>query len=836
LITSVVTNTLTDTLTLSNVLEADAAYSYWVVVSNDSGVGATSPIVTLAVNDPAINVEPVSQTGLLGGTVQFPVTAGGTGLSYQWYFSDSGNNLYAMNDVTQPDGSIITGSKTSTLQIANLQSGDGTNFVVIVSGTAPGNDGPQTSPAVSLTVASTGVPLAFWNFNSPFMDVNNPAPYQGIGTASSTNVTPFVQPNPDSNDPADPNTAWGTEDYPGSNVLNKLAGVQFTTSTVGAKNVNVSFDLRATGSASEYQRLQFTTNGTSWIDYPASQTFPGGDVNIYETYTYDLNGIPGVANNPNFGIRIVSEFESTARYNDTNDAVYVPVTSSDSYSGDGTLSYDLVTISADAIVGSYQPPTITPSTIPNQTMEDSFGTNVTFTVSDVSTPAGSLGVTAACLDPTVNLTLNPVNTGGTVHLSIGSSLGNNSTLYAPILITVTDNSGNVTVSWFTLEIIPANNPPVLTGLTNTNMLPNSTLVIPFTVADDHTPATSINPTATSGNSTLVPNLGANLSVGGSGASRTLIITPATNQEGATPITITATDTGVNGGQDVKTTTQIILLQVRPNTNVVLIDYFDYDGSGPIDINSGGLWTNESGASNQMEVGSGVVTVDGVDNTEDVDAQFPGGAAYATNSGVALYSSFIVNFTTLPDANGAYFTHFQDDTTSNYLGRVWASTINAAAGDYRIGIANVTNVSTSAVFVPQDLVLNSNYVVVTRLVLSNWNSTIWINPISASSTNVTDTNSVDTDATNISGYALRESDADEGVVNISKLKIGLTFDSVFPSLQVQSSPPKVIVNWSDPTLGIQSATNVAGPWTDVTGAQPPYTNNAPPKAVYYRFGQ
>ena len=829
LISTVATSALTNTLTLSNVLKADSAYSYWVVVSNGITPNATSAEVSLAVNDPAINVEPVSQTGLLGGTAQFTVSAGGTGLSYQWYFTDGGGAIIGpVNDVTQADGSIITGSRTSTLQIANLQNADATdNFVVIVSGTAPGNDSPQTSSVASLSVASTGVALAFWNFNSPFMNIANPAPYQGIGTASSMNVTTFVQPNPDADDPASPNTAWGTEAYPATG-LNKQAGVQFNTSTLGAKNVNVSFDLRATGSASKYQRLQFTTNGTTWVDYPASETFPGGDVNIYTTYTYSLNGFPGVANNPNFGIRIVSEFESTARYNDTNDAVYVPVTSTDNYGTAGTLSYDLVTITADAIIGNNHPPTI--SAISNPTMEDTYGTTVTFTVSDDTTPAGSLGVTAACLDPNLNLSsLNPVNTGGTVQLSINSSLGNSVANYAPILITVTDGNGNVTSAWFTLEIDPANSPPVLAGLTNTNMLPNSSLVIPFTLTDDHTSPGAMTPTASSGNSTLLPNNGAHLSFGGAGSNRTLVITPVANQEGAAPVTVSATD---GGGL---TTSQTILLQVRPNTNVVLIDYFDYDNAGPIVTESGGLWQTHSGTAGQMQVASGVVTVDGVNHTEDVNAQFIG-EPYAANNAAELYTSYIINYTTLPDANGSYDTHFKDDTTSNYLGRVWASTIGAASGDYRIGIANVTNVSTSAVFFPQDLVLNSNYVVVTRLVLSNWNSTIWVNPTSESSPSVTDIASVSTSATNISAYALRESTADEGIMNISKLKVGLTFDSVFPSLQVQSSPPKVVVNWSDPTLGIQSATSVAGPWSDVSGAKPPYTNNSPPNAVFYKFGQ
>jgi hypothetical protein len=133
--------------------------------------------------------------------------------------------------------------------------------------------------------------------------------------------------------------------------------------------------------------------------------------------------------------------------------------------------------------------------------------------------------------------------------------------------------------------------------------------------------------------------------------------------------------------------------------------------------------------------------------------------------------------------------------------------------------------------------NSNYVVVTSLVLSNGFSTVWVNPSSQSSHSVTDTTLApqSTNLYNISDFELREAGANAGVVSVSNLKVGTTFDSVFPSLHVQSAGTNVIVNWSDPTLRIQSATNVVGPYTDVSPAAPPYTNNARANnAKFFRF--
>jgi hypothetical protein len=130
-------------------------------------------------------------------------------------------------------------------------------------------------------------------------------------------------------------------------------------------------------------------------------------------------------------------------------------------------------------------------------------------------------------------------------------------------------------------------------------------------------------------------------------------------------------------------------------------------------------------------------------------------------------------------------------------------------------------------------------VVTSLVLSNGFSTVWINPAGQTSPSVTDTTpSAVTNLFHISDFELRESGADGGLVQVSKLKVGTSFDSVFPSIHVQpGSNANVVVNWSDPTLGIQAANNVTGPYADVTNAAPPYTNStATNQTLYFRFGQ
>jgi hypothetical protein len=778
-------------LVLHDVLGADST-NYIVVVTNNAPSGniVTSAPVTLTVIDPAINSQAASQIVLPHGNAQFRTLAGGTAISYQWYFcASTSDNSQLTAPVTDgllafsPAAGAI-GSTSNILTITNVTTTTQTNFALVVTGTY----GSVTSSVVSITVGSTAVPLAFWNFNDSF-DPTNPAPYQGIGTAAAVSVDAFVQPTRDGNDitPGN-NTAWGTQNYPAVGVSNKQAGVQFNVSTLGAKNIKVSYDFRGTTTASKYYRLQYTTNGgASFLDYPASQTVLAVQAGTYNSYNYDLTGFPGVANNANFGIRIVTEFESTALYNNTNDTSYVGINGG--YSTAGTASYDLVDITGDAIVGNNQPPTV--SGIPTNVITgDIAGTNITFTATDDSTPTASLVTSATSLDPSKPVNFSAASAGGNnIKLTISPNLGIETPLNVPVLVTVADATGDFTAISFMLTIIPANSPPVITGLVNTNMLTNTVISIPFTLTDDHTPAASLTPSITSSNSTLIPNDVAHLSIGGSGTNRTLNITPATDASGAAPLYITVTDGG--GATLVKT----VVVQVRPNTNVMLIDNFDYDTAGPIINVSGGLWANHSGTIGQMKVGSGVVTNDS-GNSEDVNAPLFG-APYVTNvaNNISLYVSYTLHGYTLPTGtNGSYITHFKDNTTFGFLGRVWTSTNNAAVGSFRLGIGNSSQSTSTSAQVATDLSLGVDYNIVVRIRMTNGICTLWVNPTNESSPSVTDTTVV-TNLVDIYQYAIRESLSSgngAGVSTIDHLKVGTSFTGVtgLPSTAPLPPPPTI----------------------------------------------
>jgi hypothetical protein len=720
---------------------------------------------------------------------------------------------------------VVFGANTSTLTITNLTYADPTNFVVVLTGTY----GSLTSSVVSLTVAATQVPLAFWNFNGSF-NTANPAPYQGLGTASLANCTGFAQTSADGLDSSGGgvNYGWGTDIYPASG-LNTNAGVQFNVSTVGAKNITVSFDTRATSTASKYQQLQYTINGTDWINYPASSAFTFASA--WQSRSYSLVGFPGVANNPNFGIRIVTEYESTASYGAINNPQYVGVSST--YSPNGTVSFDVVTISGDAITNAYAPPVV--STISNTATVDDTPVTVSFTVSG----GGPFLLSATSLNQAVltdsaftfgvsgansNLTVNPQVIDGIV----------------PVLVMAANPSGDLATTWFYLTLNPANQPPTISSLPATNILANSSITIPFTVGDDRTPLSGLTFGTNSGNTTLVPS--ANVVVNGQGtANPTVTITPAANKVGVAPISVTVYDNDATSTP--KSTTTSFTVMVLPNTNVVFVDNFDYDTAGPIISQSAGLWQTHSGTAGQLAVGGGVLTVD-QSLTEDCNAKLIG-QPYMTNSGAVLYSSFVVNFSVLPTMAGAYFENYLDLATigsgagTAYGARVWASISNAAPSMFRLGICNGSGGTNTSGQVAMDLGLNTNYTVVTRFVLTNGVATIWINPSSESSPGVTATDlatspSFVDNPINVTSVAFRQN-TEEGVLTVDNLKVGFTFDSVLPALHIQPAGTSVILNWSDPTLGIQSTTNLLSPFTDVSGATPPYTNNASTNnMMFFRF--
>lgn len=162
---------------------------------------------------------------------------------------------------------------------------------------------------------------------------------------------------------------------------------------------------------------------------------------------------------------------------------------------------------------------------------------------------------------------------------------------ATLQILVSDANGGQTIETFNVTFANVNTPPTISDITNIGINKNSTTgPIPFTISDSETPAGSLTVTATSSNTTLLPQSG--IQLGGSGNSRTITLTPAANQTGTSTITITVrdpegltvTDTFVLTVADVKlppTITAVSDLTINEDTNTGPIAFTIGDPDTPI---------------------------------------------------------------------------------------------------------------------------------------------------------------------------------------------------------------------------------------------------------------
>ena len=183
-------------------------------------------------------------------------------------------------------------------------------------------------------------------------------------------------------------------------------------------------------------------------------------------------------------------------------------------------------------------PTI--STVSDTVIAENTSTDVlAFTVSDVETAAGSLFVTAqssnTTLVPTANILLGGTGSQRTVTVTPAANQ------YGSAIITLSVSDGSASTSTgFVLTVNSVNSAPTISAIADQTINSGTNSgTIGFTVGDLESAAGDLTVTASSNNTVLVPNSG--VVIGGSGASRTVTITPVATQIGATAITISVSD-------------------------------------------------------------------------------------------------------------------------------------------------------------------------------------------------------------------------------------------------------------------------------------------------------
>ena len=208
------------------------------------------------------------------------------------------------------------------------------------------------------------------------------------------------------------------------------------------------------------------------------------------------------------------------------------------------------------VVATNTPPTI--SNISDQTINQDTSTGaIAVTVGDAETAPGSLTVSGSSDNTTLVPNGNIVFGGSGANRTVTVTPAANQTGSATITVTVSDGA-NTASDTFVLTVVAANTPPTISNISDQTINQNtSTGAIAFTVGDAETAPGSLTVSGSSDNTTLVPN--GNIVFGGSGANRTVTVTPAANQTGSATITVTVSD-GANTASD-----SFVLTVIAPNT-------------------------------------------------------------------------------------------------------------------------------------------------------------------------------------------------------------------------------------------------------------------------------
>jgi len=228
---------------------------------------------------------------------------------------------------------------------------------------------------------------------------------------------------------------------------------------------------------------------------------------------------------------------------------------------DGGTSNNIISRTFTVTVNAVnQPPTLNP--LADVTVNENSGVQtvgLTGISSGATNESQVLSVNASSSNtglipaPTVTYT-SPNSTGSLSFKPVTNQFGN-----ATVTVTVRDSgtSNNLVTRTFNVTVNAVNQPPIVSTITNRVIaVSTSTPAIPFTVSDVETPAASLTVSASSDNVSVVPLSG--IVFGGSGANRTVTVTPAVGQTGVANITITVSD-----GTDSSSTTFQLTVSPKP---------------------------------------------------------------------------------------------------------------------------------------------------------------------------------------------------------------------------------------------------------------------------------
>jgi VCBS repeat-containing protein len=319
----------------------------------------------------------------------------------------------------------------------------------------------------------------------------------------------------------------------------------------------------------------------------------------------------------------------TLTLNSNGSFTYIPTgnyNGSDSFTyhaNDGTVDSNIVTVTI-TVTPENDIPMI--SDIPDQTIDQgqSFAmVNLDEFVSDVDNADDTLVWTY-----TGNTNLILTITNRVLVITASANWSGSERIY----FTVTDPDGLYDQDDATFTVNPAGNTPPVISVIPDKQIEINTVAGPltFAIGDIEDDSTALVLSKTSSNTALVPIN--NIVFGGSGANRTVTVTPLNNQSGATNINITVTDTA--GASD----NEEFVLTVNPVGNtppVAVDDVYSVQENGVLNVSAPGRLVNDTDADGDTLIAVDYTTPSSGSLIHSEDGSF----IYTPQAGVTGFVSF-----------------------------------------------------------------------------------------------------------------------------------------------------------------------------------------------------
>ncbi|HKQ39965.1 MAG TPA: tandem-95 repeat protein [Verrucomicrobiae bacterium] len=491
-------------------------------------------------------------------------------------------------DLDSSDNTAVTSTEiisSADLQVQGTDSPDPVHLGNSMAYTLTiSNRGPSSAPGVvmtstlpaSVTINTVTASQGIWSINGSVINFTLGVIDNARSAVITINCTPGAAGMLTNQVRIGANTFDNTSANNSTNIVSRVNArpviTQLGTQTI-SEDVPTAIPITISDAETPAASLQFSATSSNPALVPNQNIVPGGSgQNRTLTITSALN---------QFG----------------SNTTTITVTVTDADAASSTMVFPInVTAVNDA-------PTISgPS---NTTVQEDTATNLTFAIADVDNPTGALTLSANSGNQTLvpNSNINFSGSGSSRTVSILPATNRFGSL--PITIIVSDGTLSSS-NTFTLNVNAVNDPPTISTIdpqTTSEDVPTTN--IGFTVADPETQPTNLTVTASSSDTTVVPN--ANIALVNLGNSRTIRVAPGTNQNGLVSITVRVSD----GTNSQTTAFDLTILAVNdPPTLTQPANITTNEDAGVISVPLAGI---NSGAANENQT----ITVRASTSTPDL---------------------------------------------------------------------------------------------------------------------------------------------------------------------------------------------------------------------------